>query len=102
METRAKVIVPSAATFERVSEARSLAEEIAGHEALTDLVTLGQTRYVATLTDGTRLVGEWSLDAVTLEGERDPFYELEIELYADGRTSDLSELERILTSEYGL
>jgi CHAD domain-containing protein len=83
-------------------EARSLAEEIAGHEALADLVTLRQTRYVATLIDGARLVGEWSLDAVTLEGDSEPFYELEIELYADGRTSDLAELERILTKEYGL
>ncbi len=83
-------------------EARKLAEEIAGHEPLMDLVSLDQNRVVAPITDGIRLVAEWSLDTVTLAGADTPFYELEIELRPDGRERDLRELSDFLTAKYGL
>lgn len=83
-------------------EARTLAEEIAGHEPLLDLVRLTQTRVVALVTDGARLVAEWSLDEVLLDGAATPFYELEIELRPDGRPRDLRELSDFLLDKYGL
>ncbi len=83
-------------------EARSMAEEIAGHEPLLDLVRLTQTRVVALVTDEARLVAEWSLDEVLLDGAATPFYELEIELRPDGRPRDLRELSDFLVGKYGL
>ncbi|MDQ2807427.1 MAG: CHAD domain-containing protein [Chloroflexota bacterium] len=83
-------------------EVRAQAEEIAGHEPLRDLVRLTQTRVVALVTDEARLVAEWSLDEVLLDGADRPFYELEIELRPDGRQRDLRELSDWLMDKYGL
>lgn len=86
------------------SEARTLALDLTQGAPLQPLFELHQLRYKADLMDGSRRVGEWSLDEVRAAvGKRPAFYyELEIELGPDGAESDLERVAQVLQGEHGL
>ena len=83
---------------------RHLAEEIAGDQPLTDLLQLDQTRYVALLQEGERVVAEMSLDEVVIPAANGPVraYEVEVELLPGGTLADLGVLERVFADKYHL
>ena len=85
-------------------EVRRLAEEIAGDQPLTDLLHLDQTRHVALLQEGERVVAEMSLDEVVIPAANGPIraFEVEVELLPGGTLADLGVLARVLGDEYRL
>ncbi len=86
------------------SDARALALELTAGAPLQPLFDLNQSRVKANVMDGTRRVGEWSLDEVrAVVGKRPAFYyELEIELGPEGLESDLERLAQALRDEQKL
>jgi inorganic triphosphatase YgiF len=85
-------------------DVRLLAEEIAGSQPLSDLVTVDQTRTVSYLYQGDRRVAEMSLDEVAIQTSNKPAwsYELEVEMLSEGDISDLRVIAHVLAEEYGL
>jgi CHAD domain-containing protein len=72
--------------------ARDLVLRIAGDAPLQTLVDLRQTRLLRPITQAERLVGELSLDEVTVSSPRGtlpPYQEIEAELRPDGSEEDL-------------
>lgn len=86
------------------SPARDLALTLSGGAALQPLFGLEQHRTRADVVDGARRVAELSLDAVRAVIGRRPalYYELEMELKAEGTEEDLTRLAQALSAEYGL
>lgn len=80
------------------SPARDKAIVLAGNQPLTELFTIGQTRYTRKVMRGEKVIGELSLDEVTFRvgSQRELMYELEIELAGDGTTDDLNALQSAL------
>jgi len=83
---------------------RSIVQEMAGDEPLTEVVVVNQRRAVSILLDGDRAVAELSLDEIEIPGAGDPVkaYELEVEMLPDGTLSDLGTLSKLFTEEYHL
>lgn len=86
------------------SSARDLALALSGGAPLQPLFDLEQHRTRADVADGARRVAELSLDAVRAVIGRRPalYYELEVELKAEGTEEDLARLAQVLSTEYGL
>ncbi len=90
------------------SPARSLALELTANATLQPLFDLHQRRLRADLCDGAQRVAQLSLDRVRVEltGLRRPgrtaYYELEVELTADGREADLAAVVAELTDRWAL
>ncbi len=86
------------------SPARSLALELTRGAPLERLFGLTQTRSRADLRDGERRVAQLSLDVVQVTiGQRPAsYYELEVELMADGTESDLAAVAAELATVWGL
>ncbi len=86
------------------SPARDLALNLSGGAPLQPLFDLEQHRTRADVVDGARRVAELSLDAVRAVIGRRPalYYELEVELKAEGTEEDLARLAQALSTEYGL
>lgn len=86
------------------SAARELASELGGGAPLQPLFDLEQQRIRADVMDNARRVAELSLDAVRAVIGRRPalYYELEVELKADGNEDDLARLTQALSAEHGL
>jgi CHAD domain-containing protein len=86
------------------SELRTRVQELTGGSALIEVVRFRQTRHVADLVDGERLVGELSLDAVkvTNDGVEQVSLMLEAEIASTGTRADLERLDAVLVAEYGL
>lgn len=65
-----------------------------GNEPLHPLLVISQTRYIRVLRHGQRVIGEWSVDHVTLGAgaRRHKFYELEIELKKSGTEAELARI----------
>src|SRR5206468_3676250 len=78
-------------------EARSMVQQMAGDEPLTEVVVVNQRRTVSMLLDGPRVVAELSLDEVEIPGAGDLVraYELEVEMRPDGTLTDLGALTRL-------
>lgn len=85
-------------------ELRDQVQALTGGSALGQVARVRQIRHRATLRDGERLVGELSLDMVTIEekGLRHRALMLEAELADSGDRSDLERLDVVLVSEFGL
>lgn len=86
------------------STARTLLLNIAGTEPLAPLFHLDQTRTVSRVLCGERQVGELSLDQVQIQvdGKRDAFLELEMELKGEGTEQDLAKIAAVLEQEWAL
>ncbi|MCX7706959.1 MAG: CHAD domain-containing protein [Anaerolineae bacterium] len=86
------------------SPARDLALALSRGAPLQPLFDLEQRRTRADVVDGSRRVAELSLDAVRAVIGRRPalYYELEVELKAEGTEEDLARLAQALSTEYGL
>jgi CHAD domain-containing protein len=86
------------------SEARDKVLGLIGDEPLEEMVRLGQDRFVRTVADGERLVASCSLDDVCTgaAGSVHQWFELEIELTADGTESDLLAMSGWLRATLGL
>ncbi len=86
------------------SPARELALTLTQGAPLQPLFDLEQHRTRADVMDGARRVAELSLDAVRAVIGRRPalYYELEVELKAEGTEEDLARLAQALSAEYGL
>lgn len=86
------------------SPARDLALTLSGGAALQPLFDLEQHRTRADVVDGARRVAELSLDAVRAVIGRRPalYYELEVELKAEGTEEDLARLSQALAAKYSL
>ena len=77
---------------------------LAGQAPLMPLFLLLQRRTQRPIITGDRLIAEMSLDAVrvTAGGQRQSYYELEIELAPAGSEADLSRLVACLEGQHGL
>ncbi len=86
------------------SPARDLALKLSGGAALQPLFDLEQHRTRSDLMDGARRVAELSLDAVRVVVGRRPalYYELEVELKAEGTEADLARIAQVLSDVQGL
>ncbi len=86
------------------SPARDLALKLSGGAALQPLFDLEQHRTRSDLMDGARRVAELSLDAVRVVVGRRPalYYELEVELKAEGTEADLARIAQALSDVQGL
>ncbi len=86
------------------STARTLLLSIAGTEPLAPLFHLDQTRTICRVRCGEREVGELSLDQVQIavDGKRDAFLELEMELKGQGTEEDLAKIATALEQEWTL
>jgi CHAD domain-containing protein/HD-GYP domain-containing protein (c-di-GMP phosphodiesterase class II) len=91
------------------STARELALQLSAGQALHELFALRQTRYVRLVErdgpEGAIEVAELSLDAVTFSpdtAKARQYYELEVELTAQGREQDLSALYEALQADWPL
>jgi len=78
--------------------------QLIGDAPLAPLVALQQTRTVRLVRDGQRPVAEFSLDQVHLdaEGGELSYFELEVELGAEGTEDDLATIVSVLQDEWGL
>lgn len=85
-------------------EVRTRIQELTGGSALSELVRLRQVRHCAELWDDDRLVGELSLDVVTMAGKglEHTSLMLEAELAESGTSEDLDALDAALVNVYGL
>ena len=86
------------------SDLRNRVLELTGGSALHEFVELRQVRHCAELWDDDRLVGELSLDAVTMAGKglEHASLMLEAELAESGTSEDLDVLDATLIHVYGL
>ena len=86
------------------SPARDLALKLSGGAPLQPLFDLEQHRTRSDVMDGVRCVAELSLDAVrVVVGQRPAlYYELEVELKAEGTEADLARIAQALVDEHGL
>ncbi len=94
---------PDAAAWP-ASPARDLALKLSGGAALQSLFDLEQHRTRSDVMDGSRRVAELSLDAVRVVVGRRPalYYELEVELKAEGTETDLARIAQMLSDVQGL
>jgi|GEM_PF-1272207 len=85
-------------------DVRTRIQELTGGSALSELVRLRQVRHTAELWDKDRLVGELSLDLVTMAGKdlEHTSLMLEAELAESGTSEDLEVLDATLINVYGL
>lgn len=85
-------------------EIRKQVQALTGGLPLQRLVTIKQTRHLFRLGEGSRTIGELSLDQVRTQGKglRHQSYMLECELLEDGQVTDLESLDRWLVAHCGL
>jgi len=86
------------------SPVRDRVLQLIGDTPLAPLVALQQTRTVRLMSDGQRPVAELSLDQVHLgaEGRELSYFELEVELGAEGTEDDLGTIVGVLQDEWEL
>jgi inorganic triphosphatase YgiF len=75
-----------------------------GDVSLTPLFDQHQTRHIRWVTQGERHVAEMSVDQVhlSLHGQEQAYYEVEMELKGDGTEYDLARLAAALHNDWGL
>jgi len=88
---------------------RDRVRQLIGEAPLAPLFALRQTRIVRQMSQGERLVAEWSLDEVHLgaddpdgNGKTQAYFELEVELAPQGTEDDLATVVTCLQDEWGL
>ena len=83
---------------------RKRVEELVGDAGLQTLIELSQVRVVRSVRDQRRTVAELSIDEVWIPtlAHNEPFYEVEVELCADGAEADLEPIAAELQSTWGL
>ena len=86
------------------SEIRDRLLALIGDVPLTPLFDQYQTRHVRWVTPGGHRVAEMSIDQVrlTINGQEQAYYEVEVELKDDGTEDDLARLAAALQTDWGL